>query len=105
MPRVVCVEEFKTGLGFEIGPNYDDVPTRSQLLTDRQSSCTNKSFLFLILDGSGSIFVIAVGFVYWQIGERKTGSNDCRYALMAADFSKKAVFFGEFFVTKGLSPR
>ena len=26
MPRVVWTEEFKTGLGFEIGPSYDDVP-------------------------------------------------------------------------------
>ena len=26
-------------LKMEIGPNYDDVPTRSQLLTDRQYSC------------------------------------------------------------------
>ena len=25
MPRVVWAEESKTGLGFEIGPNYDDV--------------------------------------------------------------------------------
>ena len=33
LPRVVWVEESKNGLGFEIGPNYDDVPTRSQLLT------------------------------------------------------------------------
>ena len=38
-PGVVWVEEFKNCLGFEIGPNYDDVTTRSQLLTDRQSSC------------------------------------------------------------------
>ena len=37
--RVVWFEESKNGLGFDIGPNYDDVPTRSQLLTDRQSSC------------------------------------------------------------------
>ena len=29
----------KTGRRFEIGPNYDSVPTRSQVLTDRQSSC------------------------------------------------------------------
>ena len=39
MPRVVWVEESKNGLKFEIGPNHDDVPTRAQLLTDRQSSC------------------------------------------------------------------
>ena len=39
LPRVVWVEESKNGLGFEIGPNYDNVPTRSQLLTGRQSSC------------------------------------------------------------------
>ena len=32
-------EESKNGLGFEIGPSYDAVPTRSQCLTDRQSSC------------------------------------------------------------------
>ena len=39
--RVVWVEESKNSLEFEIGPNYDDVPTRSQLLTGKQSSCTN----------------------------------------------------------------
>ena len=39
LPRVVWAEESKNGLGFEIGPNYDNVPTRSQFLTDRQSSC------------------------------------------------------------------
>ena len=37
--RVVWVEESKNSLGFEIGHNYDDVLTRSQLLTGRQSSC------------------------------------------------------------------
>ena len=39
LPRVVWVEESKNGLGFEIGLNYADVPMRSRLLTDRQSSC------------------------------------------------------------------
>ena len=31
LPHVVWAEESKNGLGFEIGPNYDDVPTRSQI--------------------------------------------------------------------------
>ena len=35
LPRVVWVEESRNGIGFEIGPKYDDVPTMSQLLTDR----------------------------------------------------------------------
>ena len=39
LPGVVLPEESKTGLGFEIGPSYDDVPRRSQLLTDRQYGC------------------------------------------------------------------
>ena len=40
MPRVVWAEESKTSLGFEIRPSYDDVLTRSQCVTDEQSSCT-----------------------------------------------------------------
>ena len=39
LPRVVWVEESKNGLRFEIGPSYDVVPTRSQLVTDGQFSC------------------------------------------------------------------
>ena len=39
MPRVVWAEESKTGLRFEIRPSYDAVPTRSQFVTDGQSSC------------------------------------------------------------------
>ena len=39
LPRVVCAEESKTGLRFEIGPSHDVVQTRSKLVTDRQSSC------------------------------------------------------------------
>ena len=42
MPRVVWAEESKTGLRFEIGPSYDAVSTRSQLVTHRQSSCIEK---------------------------------------------------------------
>ena len=38
-PSVVWAEESRTGLKFEIGPSYDVVPTRSQLVTDGQSSC------------------------------------------------------------------
>ena len=38
MPCVVWAEEYKTGLGFEVGPGHDDVPTTSQFLTDGQSS-------------------------------------------------------------------
>ena len=41
--RVVWVGESKNGLRFEIGPNHDNVPTRSQLLTHRQSSCKYNS--------------------------------------------------------------
>ena len=37
--RAVWAEESKTGLRFKIGPSYDVVPTRSQLVTDRQTSC------------------------------------------------------------------
>ena len=33
-PRVVWAEESKNGLRFEIGPSYDDVPTRSQCVID-----------------------------------------------------------------------
>ena len=39
LPHVVWTEDSKTGLGFEIGPSYGDVPTRSQCLTEGQSSC------------------------------------------------------------------
>ena len=39
MPYVVWAEKSKTGLGFEIGPSYDDVPTTSQCVTDGQSNC------------------------------------------------------------------
>ena len=42
LPRVVWAGESKTGLRFEIGPSYDDVPTRSQLVIDGQSSCIIK---------------------------------------------------------------
>ena len=34
MPRTVWVEESKTGLGFEIGSSYDNIPVMSQYLTD-----------------------------------------------------------------------
>ena len=37
LPCVVWAEESKNGLGFEIGPNYDDFPTRSQCLIEGQS--------------------------------------------------------------------
>ena len=37
VPRVVWAEESKNGLGFEIGPSFDDVPTTSQCVTDGQS--------------------------------------------------------------------
>ena len=33
LPPVVSAEESKNGLRFEIGPSYDVVPTRSQLVT------------------------------------------------------------------------
>ena len=33
MPCVVWAEESKTGLGFEIGTSYDDVPKTSQCAT------------------------------------------------------------------------
>ena len=39
LPHVVLAEESKNGLRFEIGPSYDVVPTRSQLVIDGHSSC------------------------------------------------------------------
>jgi len=40
LPCVVLAEESNNGLGFEIGPSsYDDVPTTSKFLSDKQSSC------------------------------------------------------------------
>ena len=33
LPCVVWVEEFKNGLDFKIGPNYDDVSATSQFVT------------------------------------------------------------------------
>ena len=41
MPRVVWAEKPKTGLGFEIEPSYDDVPTTFLYLSDGQSRCSN----------------------------------------------------------------
>ena len=40
LPHVVWAEESKTGLRFETRASYDVVPTRFQLVTHRQSSCT-----------------------------------------------------------------
>jgi len=40
MPRVVWAEEFRNSLKFEIGPRYDDLPTRCQGAADGQSSCS-----------------------------------------------------------------
>ena len=42
MTRVIWAEESETGLGFEIGPSYGygDLPTRSQCVTEGQSSCS-----------------------------------------------------------------
>ena len=40
MPHVDWAEESKNGLRFEIGPSYGVIPTRSQLLTDGQFSCS-----------------------------------------------------------------
>ena len=37
-------------LKMEIGPNYDDVPTRSQLLTDSHSSCICIILLYCDVD-------------------------------------------------------
>ena len=48
MPRVLWAAKPKTGLGFEIGPSYDDVPTMSQFLIDGQSSCIFFVLLFLL---------------------------------------------------------
>ena len=39
-PCVVWAGEPKTGLGFEIGPSYDNVPAASQYAIAWQSSCT-----------------------------------------------------------------
>ena len=51
MPRVVWTEESKNGLRFEIGPSYDDVQIRSQLVTDGQFSCSTNRFIFFLLGG------------------------------------------------------
>ena len=51
LPRVVWAEESKNGLGFEIGPSYDVVPTRSQLVIHSQSSCTLPMFAAEITRG------------------------------------------------------
>ena len=45
LTRVVWVKESKNGIGFEIGPNYDDLPMRSQLVTYGQSSCIRGNYL------------------------------------------------------------
>ena len=45
LPSVVWAEESKNGLRFEIGPHYDAVPTRPQLVTRGQSSCMVKTSL------------------------------------------------------------
>ena len=49
LPRVVWAKESKTGLRFEIGPSYDDIPTKSQLVTDGQSSCTLLDYSFILM--------------------------------------------------------
>ena len=54
-PHVVWAEESNTGLGFEIGPSYDDVPTTSQCATEGQSSCNLRVFNYSILKNSTSI--------------------------------------------------
>ena len=46
LSRVVWVEKSKNGIRFEIGSNYDDAPTTSQLLIDGKFSCTAKSSVF-----------------------------------------------------------
>ena len=45
-PHVVWAEESKNCLRFEIGHSYDDVPTTSQFLFDRQSSCRFLTAIF-----------------------------------------------------------
>ena len=47
MSRVVWAEETKNGLGFEIGPSYDNVATTSQRLTDVGQSSSTDKLLFL----------------------------------------------------------
>ena len=46
---VVWAEESKNGLSFEIRPSYDGVPTRSQLVTHGQSSCSRVARYLAIL--------------------------------------------------------
>ena len=48
MPRVVWAEESETGLGFEIGANYNNVPTMSHCATNEQFSCICNTFAMLI---------------------------------------------------------
>ena len=45
LPRVVWVEEPKTGLMFEIGPSYGDLPTPSHFVTEGQFSCRVAEFV------------------------------------------------------------
>ena len=49
MPCVVCAEDSKKGLRFEIGPSYVDVQMRSQLVTDKQFSCSRSRILVIPL--------------------------------------------------------
>ena len=45
LPCAFWAEESKNGLGFEIGPSYDGVPTAAQCATGGQSSCNLLCFL------------------------------------------------------------
>ena len=54
MLHVVWAEESKTGLGFETGPSYDDVPTASQCATAWQSSCSTQTRKYCLTREIGS---------------------------------------------------
>ena len=54
MSHVVWAEEFKNGLGFEIGPRYNDVPATSQ--------CVQLDWLSIVDWAYASIFAVEIRF-------------------------------------------
>ena len=74
-------EESKNGLGFEIGPSYDDIPTKSQCATEGQSSCSplsptlTSSSAFKPKFGSCLVFFVQNPKVRPYCGTRKSTSR------------------------------
>ena len=62
LPCVVWAKEFKNGLGFEIRPSFDDIPTSTQLLTDSQSSCTLSCIVWVGEIKNGLGFIIGLSY-------------------------------------------